>query len=130
MVRVIQPRLTTTTTIRVAPPCCRCCVCRELTKLHEEFYRGTLSDALAEFTQREPRGEIVLLVEGGAGGAGGAAGRWTEEQVVSRLRTLATDLGPRFRINDVSKMLAEDRSVGWKKKEIYQLWLDKGAAAS
>eukprot|EP00798_Chlamydomonas_sp_ICE-L_P012586 gene12586-15810_t len=40
------------------------CVARELTKIHEEFFRSTLDEALAEFTARNPRGEIVLVVEG------------------------------------------------------------------
>jgi 16S rRNA (cytidine1402-2'-O)-methyltransferase len=38
------------------------CLARELTKLHEEFYRGTISEALAHFT--EPRGEFTLVVAG------------------------------------------------------------------
>ena len=42
----------------------RVAVCRELTKLHEEYVRGTLGEALAHFRQNEPRGEIVLTVEG------------------------------------------------------------------
>lgn len=37
-------------------------VCRELTKLHEEVSRGTISQAIARFT--EPRGEFTLVVEG------------------------------------------------------------------
>ena len=37
-------------------------VCRELTKLHEEVFRGTISQAIARFT--EPRGEFTLVVEG------------------------------------------------------------------
>jgi 16S rRNA (cytidine1402-2'-O)-methyltransferase len=40
----------------------RIAVCRELTKLHEETFVGTASEALAHFEQ--PRGEIVLLIEG------------------------------------------------------------------
>ncbi|MEW5318190.1 MAG: hypothetical protein WDW38_009433 [Sanguina aurantia] len=42
----------------------RCCVARELTKLHEEFLRCTLSEAAREFSTREPRGEIVMVVAG------------------------------------------------------------------
>jgi len=42
----------------------RCAVCREMTKVHEEFYRGTLDAAVAEFTARQPRGEITLVIEG------------------------------------------------------------------
>jgi 16S rRNA (cytidine1402-2'-O)-methyltransferase len=40
------------------------CLCRELTKLHEEVYRGTLSAALAYFTEKPPRGEFVLVIDG------------------------------------------------------------------
>ena len=37
-------------------------VCRELTKLHEEVFRGTISQAIQHFT--EPRGEFTLVIEG------------------------------------------------------------------
>ena len=37
-------------------------ICRELTKLHEELFHGTLSEAMTHFTQ--PRGEFVLVVPG------------------------------------------------------------------
>jgi len=40
------------------------CVCRELTKLHEEFFRGTLSQAITHFEQKAIKGEIVLVLEG------------------------------------------------------------------
>jgi 16S rRNA (cytidine1402-2'-O)-methyltransferase len=40
----------------------RLAVCRELTKLHEEIYRGTVSKAIERFT--EPRGEFTLVIEG------------------------------------------------------------------
>jgi 16S rRNA (cytidine1402-2'-O)-methyltransferase len=39
-------------------------VARELTKLHEEFLRGTLSELIAELERRPRRGEITLLVGG------------------------------------------------------------------
>ena len=42
----------------------RCAVCRELTKVHEEFWRGTLSESKREFEERTPRGEITLVIEG------------------------------------------------------------------
>jgi 16S rRNA (cytidine1402-2'-O)-methyltransferase len=38
-------------------------VCRELTKLHEEFVRGTLEELKAHFTETPPRGEITLVLE-------------------------------------------------------------------
>ena len=46
----------------------RVAVCRELTKLHEEYVRGTLGEALAHFRQNEPRGEFVIVVEGSGSG--------------------------------------------------------------
>jgi 16S rRNA (cytidine1402-2'-O)-methyltransferase len=39
-------------------------VVRELTKLHEEVWRGTAAAAAAEFASREVRGEVVLVVGG------------------------------------------------------------------
>ncbi|MDD1413405.1 16S rRNA (cytidine(1402)-2'-O)-methyltransferase [Dolichospermum sp. ST_con] len=39
-------------------------IARELTKLYEEFWRGTVGDAIADYTQREPQGEYTLLVAG------------------------------------------------------------------
>jgi 16S rRNA (cytidine1402-2'-O)-methyltransferase len=42
----------------------RICVARELTKLHEEFVRGRVSEAAAHFAAHPPRGEFVLVIEG------------------------------------------------------------------
>ncbi len=44
----------------------RIALCRELTKLHEEILRTTLSDAVAHYKQVEPKGEFVLILEGAA----------------------------------------------------------------
>ncbi len=39
-------------------------VCRELSKIHEEYVRGTLAEAVAHFTEHEPRGEFVIILGG------------------------------------------------------------------
>jgi len=39
-------------------------VCRELTKLHEEIVRGSVSDAIAHFEKHTPKGEFVVVVAG------------------------------------------------------------------
>ncbi len=39
-------------------------VCREISKIHEESVRGTLTEVIAHFTQNEPRGEIVIVLGG------------------------------------------------------------------
>lgn len=41
-------------------------VARELTKLHEQVYRGTLAEAAAWLAEREPRGEFVVVLAGAA----------------------------------------------------------------
>lgn len=42
----------------------KCCVSRELSKLHEENARGTLAEVSAHFRQKEVKGEIVMVIEG------------------------------------------------------------------
>lgn len=42
----------------------RIAVCRELTKIYEEIYRGSLKEALEYFIENRPRGEFVLVLEG------------------------------------------------------------------
>jgi 16S rRNA (cytidine1402-2'-O)-methyltransferase len=43
----------------------RVALVRELTKLHEEVWRGTLAEALGRSEADDPRGEHVVVVEGG-----------------------------------------------------------------
>ncbi len=45
----------------------RVAVCRELTKLHEEIFRGTAAEAARRFGERTPRGEVTVVVEGRRG---------------------------------------------------------------
>ena len=42
------------------------CLCRELTKLHEEAVRTTLGQALSYYQENSPRGEYVLVIQGAA----------------------------------------------------------------
>lgn len=42
----------------------RVCVCREISKIHEESVRGTISEVTAHFKEHEPRGEFVVVVAG------------------------------------------------------------------
>ncbi len=50
----------------IAGPERRVAVARELTKLHEEFFRGTLDEAVRRFESVEVKGEIVVVVDGAA----------------------------------------------------------------
>ncbi len=52
-------------------------IAREITKIHEEFFRGTLADAIAHFQQTAPRGEITLIIEG----ASPSPPSWNDEKI-------------------------------------------------
>jgi 16S rRNA (cytidine1402-2'-O)-methyltransferase len=39
-------------------------VCREISKVHEESVRGTLSEVMAHFKEHEPKGEIIIVLAG------------------------------------------------------------------
>ena len=50
--------------IEVCGPDRQVSVARELTKIHEENARGTLAEVLAHFSQKEVKGEIVIVLQG------------------------------------------------------------------
>ena len=89
-------------------------LCRELTKLHEEMQRTTLSAAVAEYADREPRGEYVLIV-GGAGKDDPAAGM-TVEDAADLVRRLAEEGQS---LSDAARQVA--RETGYRKGELYRL---------
>lgn len=91
------------------------CVARELTKLHEDFVRGTAADVLAHFTAQPPRGEIVLLI-GGAGDAPPA--RWDDERVTAALRDR---LRGGVSLRDAAPLIAAES--GWERGAVYELGL-------
>ena len=90
----------------------RCAICRELTKLHEEVWRGSLNDAVAEWQQRQPRGEFTVVVAGAAPSAA-----WDEDHVRS---TLATLLAEGLSHSEAARQVA--RQSGWSKSAVYALW--------
>ena len=42
----------------------RIAISRELTKKFEENFRGSIAEAIIHFTQKEPKGEFVVVLEG------------------------------------------------------------------
>lgn len=57
-------RQTVTDLAQAAGDLRRVAVARELTKMHEEIWRGTLGSAVEHLAGREPRGEYVVVVDG------------------------------------------------------------------
>ena len=79
-------------------------LCRELTKLHEEILRLTLGEAVARYTENEPRGEYVLVLAG----AEQRAEAVSLEQAAAMVRDL-TDSG--VRTKDAVRQVAEETGV-------------------
>jgi 16S rRNA (cytidine1402-2'-O)-methyltransferase len=71
----------------------RVAVVRELTKVHEEVWRGTLAEAATFFGEHQIRGEVVLVI-GGAPPAGPVSDEAIDDAVRERLGS-ARDHGPR-----------------------------------
>jgi 16S rRNA (cytidine1402-2'-O)-methyltransferase len=93
----------------------RACVARELTKLHEEFARGTLAELAARFADGA-RGEVTLVVEGAALAAEPAG----EDALRERVREgLAAGLSAR----DLAAKLA--RETGAPRRTLYALALEE-----
>lgn len=89
----------------------RICVAREMTKMFEEYWRGTVSGAVEHFKSQPARGEFTLVVEGKPRDA---SEKWTEEQLSAAIET-------GVKSGKSAKDLSSDLAIqsGWNKKEIY-----------
>lgn len=90
----------------------RLAVCREMTKVHEEIFRGDIGKAIEHFT--EPRGEFTLVVEG---------------RKASQPRGITPALEERLRQMKLAGMTAKamipslSAETGLSRKELYRAWL-------
>lgn len=94
-----------------------CAIARELTKLHEEIYRGSLGEALRHFGAQKPRGEFTIVV---AGSSIQQEPRWTEEKLRSALQS-GLDQGESP--SNLAKRIAS--KSGWSRREIYRMIANK-----
>ncbi|MDA1129437.1 MAG: 16S rRNA (cytidine(1402)-2'-O)-methyltransferase [Chloroflexi bacterium] len=103
-------------------------VCRELTKLHEEVFRGTAAEALEHFSS--PRGEVVVVIQGRQIAAGGqeapndGAGIATDEELRKTLTGLRQS---GVKAKDAVAQVAE--STGLAKNRVYRVWVELGREA-
>ena len=104
----------------------RLAVCRELTKWHEEVWRGTALDALAYF--KEPRGEFTIVIDAGSGArpAGSAAEPFIAIAAarVALLERRAAGMGGRDAVLEVTA------GTGLARRVVYRLWVELDAVES
>jgi 16S rRNA (cytidine1402-2'-O)-methyltransferase len=88
-------------------------ICRELTKLHEELFRGTLCQARDHFTL--PRGEFTLVISGRP--------RITKPEIDSEITSRLCRLSKSgITAKEATQRIAEQ--TGLSRKELYQAWID------
>jgi 16S rRNA (cytidine1402-2'-O)-methyltransferase len=87
-------------------------VVRELTKVHEEVWRGTAGDAAATFSERQVRGEIVVVV-GGAPPADPVSDEAIDEAVREWLRR-----GPGEGPRQIALVVSEE--LGVPRRKVYE----------
>jgi 16S rRNA (cytidine1402-2'-O)-methyltransferase len=89
-------------------------IARELTKLHEEFFRGALSAAIEKFSATGARGEITLLVQG------------VRESTAISVERLKAEIGQLkaqgLRVKEIAEMLGEKYAVA--KRDVYRLAIE------
>ena len=90
--------------------------CREMTKIHEEVFRGSISGAIAHFTN--PKGEFTLVI---AGSEGGQAPDSDEEALALASRLRAEGV----RAQEAVAVVAA--ATGLSRRKAYRIWLDSGA---
>lgn len=94
----------------------RMVLAREITKLHEEFLRGRISEVIAEVGPREIRGEVTLIIEGSSDGDPPSEEGLREE--------IAELIAGGLRIKEIAEVLGE--KYGYSKRQIYGLAMDQG----
>jgi 16S rRNA (cytidine1402-2'-O)-methyltransferase len=89
-------------------------IAREVSKIHEEFLRGRVSEISAEISNRETRGEIVIVLHGAVDEAGPSEQPLAEE--ILKLRASG------MRVKEIADLLGEKYAA--PKKQIYRLALE------
>jgi 16S rRNA (cytidine1402-2'-O)-methyltransferase len=84
---------------------------RELTKLHEEIFRGSLGEASQHFTKQLPRGEFTLVLAGKPT----QIEHWTEEQLEAEIQAHLAHGEPSSQL--AAQLVGRS---GWSRREIYQ----------
>jgi len=88
-------------------------IAREVSKVHEEFLRGKVSEVINQIAGRDVKGEITIVVHGSAGEA-----QVSEAQLRSEIRRLTDE---QMGVKEISELLGE--RYGLSKREVYRVTL-------
>jgi 16S rRNA (cytidine1402-2'-O)-methyltransferase len=88
-------------------------VAREVSKVHEEFLRGSIEQVLTQVAEREVKGELTIAVHGA-----GREAQVSEEELIAQIRRMAEEgIG----VKQISELLGERYQIA--KREVYRLAL-------
>lgn len=95
----------------------RIVLAREVTKLHEEFLGGRISEVIGEVSRREIRGEMTLVIEGCSDS--NTASEQALRDEIDKLK------GEGMRVKEIAEIVGE--KYGYSKREIYRLAIEQTA---
>lgn len=95
----------------------RVCVAREMTKMFEEYWRGSVREAVDHFKSQPARGEFTLVIEGKTSEK---HERWTEAQLLEAIERQGS--GEKS-AKELSAELA--KSSGWNRRDVYSMIVSK-----
>lgn len=87
---------------------------REVSKVHEEFLRGSVSELVHQLGDRKILGELTLVIRGSAGES-----EVSEDRLKAEIRKLRNG---GLRVKEIAEIMGERYSIG--KRELYRLALD------
>ena len=88
-------------------------VARELTKIHEEYLRGTLGELVQIFSEKEPKGEFVIVVEGKENDIAMS----TDQVLIALTEAKKQGMSTRDAVKEVAAL------SGVSKSKVYELYL-------
>lgn len=94
-----------------------CSIAREISKIHEQVIRGSISEVLAYFEENEPRGEFVIIIEGSQEKAPDT--QKPDFTLISVEEHVEYYIEQGYEKMDAMKLTAKDRGVS--KRDVYRL---------
>ncbi len=87
-------------------------MCRELTKMYEDIWRGDMDTAIVHVREKAPRGEYTLVIAG----ASVTAEKWEQKTVITALKE---QMAQGLTRSQAARKVAQDS--GWSRRDVYAL---------